>query len=216
MKKQSAIVKMLALFAGVGMLYWINHAYIHATPQGIRDWILSFGWIAPLLFIFLYTLRPLLLFPASVLSIAGGLAFGVWWGTVFTVIGATTGAALSFFVARFLGNNAVRKKWTGSWSRLERKLRERGFIYVLLLRLIPLFPFDLISYVAGVSKIRFRSFIYGTFIGIIPGTFAYNFLGSSFTKGSVRDILIASGVFLAALTIPILFRKRFIDSTEIK
>jgi uncharacterized membrane protein YdjX (TVP38/TMEM64 family) len=78
----------------------------------------------------------------------------------------------------------------------------------LLLRLIPLFPFDLISYLAGVSKIRFRAFFIGTLFGIIPGTFAYNFLGSSIAEGRLQDILFAVSVFLAALMIPVIFRKR--------
>jgi uncharacterized membrane protein YdjX (TVP38/TMEM64 family) len=197
------------LFSLLFFFYYGSIIIIYSLPPSdIRTWILSFEWIAPILFVVLYTVRPLILFPASILSLAGGLAFGAIWGTVLTVIGATAGAVLSFIVARYMGKSLVRMEWKGRFAKVQSQLEHRGLLYVLLLRLIPIFPFDLISYVAGVSKIRFRAFFIGTLFGIIPGTFAYNFLGSSFVGGSVRDILIAAAVFLAAMLIPILFRKR--------
>jgi uncharacterized membrane protein YdjX (TVP38/TMEM64 family) len=64
-----------------------------------------------------------------------------------------------------------------------------GFFYVVTLRLIPLFNFDLISYTAGISKVRYQSFLFGTLLGIVPGTFAYNFLGSSFADGGTENML---------------------------
>jgi uncharacterized membrane protein YdjX (TVP38/TMEM64 family) len=209
MKKMSAVLKILAILAAIALMLWFNQTYLQWTPTDIRTWILLFGWLAPFLFVVLYTVRPLILFPASILSLTGGLAFGALWGTVLTVIGATAGAVLSFAAARYLGRSLVRKGWTGNMNKVQLQLEKRGLLYVLLLRLIPLFPFDLISYVSGVSKIRFRGFFIGTLFGIIPGTFAYNFLGSSLAEGRLQDILIAAAVFLAALAIPILFRKRW-------
>jgi uncharacterized membrane protein YdjX (TVP38/TMEM64 family) len=204
---KSAVLKISAIIAVILFVLWFNQNYLQLTPVDIRTWILSFGWLAPILYIILYTVRPMILFPASILSLAGGLAFGAGWGTLLTVIGATAGAVLSFMVARFMGKSLVRMEWKGRFTKIQLQLENRGLLYVLLLRLIPLFPFDLISYVAGVSKIRFQAFLFGTLFGIIPGTFAYNFLGSSFVGGNASDILIAAAVFLAAL-IPILFRKR--------
>jgi uncharacterized membrane protein YdjX (TVP38/TMEM64 family) len=208
MKKWSSALKVTAILAAIALLLWFNQTYLQLTPTDIRTWILSFGWLAPLLYVILYTVRPLILFPASVLSLAGGLAFGAIWGTILTVIGATAGAVLSFVIARFMGHSLVRTDWKGNMKKVQIQLENRGLLYVLLLRLIPLFPFDLISYVSGVSKIRFRAFFIGTLFGIIPGTFAYNFLGSSFTEGGWRDILIGAAVFLGAMAIPLLFRRR--------
>lgn len=202
------IIKIFAVIAAILFLLWFNQSYLQLTPSDIRTWILSFGWLSPILFVVIYTIRPLILFPASILSITGGLAFGAIWGTVLTVIGATAGAVLSFMLARYMGKSLVQMEWKGKFAKIQSQLEHRGLLYVLLLRLIPIFPFDLISYVAGVSKIHFRAFFIGTLFGIIPGTFAYNFLGSSFVGGSVSDILIAASVFLIAMLIPILFRKR--------
>lgn len=213
--KQKTFVKGGALLLVIGFLVWFNSEYIQITPEEIRHWILSFGWFAPFLFIIVYTLRPMILFPASILSLSGGLAFGALWGTIFTIIGATAGAILSFFIARKLGGNFVKKQWSGKSATIQKQLEEKGFFYVLLLRLIPLLNFDMISYLAGISKVKFQSFLFGTLLGIIPGTFAYNFLGASVVDGDWVTILIAILLFLIVMFIPILSSKRLKDKLGI-
>lgn len=197
-KKMTLVKGILVLFSIIGLL-WFNQRYLQLHPQVLREWILSYGWISPFIFMILYTMRPLILFPASVLSLAGGLAFGAVWGTVYTIIGATCGAVLSFWVARKLGHNLVKKEWTGKAGVIQQQLEERGFFYVLLLRLLPIFNFDLISYLSGISKVRFTSFLLATLTGIIPGTFAYNYLGSSFADGSMKNMIFAALLFLSII-----------------
>jgi uncharacterized membrane protein YdjX (TVP38/TMEM64 family) len=118
------------------------------------------------------------------------------------------GAVLSFIAARVLGKRLVRKKWMGQWHKVEKQLEERGFLYILILRLIPLFPFDLISYASGVSKVKLTAFFFGTLLGIVPGTFVYNFLGSSFVHGKKYDIVIAVVAFILVLLIPIFLKRK--------
>lgn len=210
MRNKQTIIKVTALVAVVIFLFWFNHNFLQLSPTNIREWILSFGLWAPLIFIVLYIFRPLILFPASVLSIAGGLAFGALWGTLYTVIGATIGAVLSFMVARKLGKNIVKKEWKGNFYKIQTQLERNGFFYVVMLRFIPVFNFDMISYAAGISKIKLRAFFMGTLLGIIPGTFAYNFLGSSFAdEGGIHSILLAIAVFIIILVIPLLIRKKY-------
>src|SRR4051794_33380458 len=110
MKLRSKLVKPAAAVLVILGLLAFNHYVLHLSPEGIRTWILTFGWAAPALFILLYAVRPLILFPASVLSLAGGLAFGPLWGTVYTIVGATLGAVLAFGLARFLGDRFVSMK----------------------------------------------------------------------------------------------------------
>ncbi|KRE46501.1 TVP38/TMEM64 family protein [Paenibacillus sp. Soil724D2] len=203
---------LLLFIVVIGGLLWLNYKVLHLGPDDIRSWILSFGWAAPVLFIFIYAVRPLILFPASVLSLTGGLAFGPMWGTVYTIVGATMGAVLSFWLARFLGNKLVSTRSKEKWGKLEKQLQQKGFIYILLLRLIPLFPFDLISYGAGVAKVNFSAFLFGTLLGIIPGTFAYSFLGSSFLHEKKSYIVIAVIVFVLVTLIPLVFKKRVVSS----
>lgn len=207
LNKKTAI-KGLAIAIFIGFLLWFNNAYLEITPEQIRNWILSFGWFAPFLYIILYTLRPLILFPASILSLTGGLAFGALFGTIFTIIGATAGAVVSFLIARKLGKNLAQKAWTGKSAMIQNQLEKKGFYYVVLLRFIPILNFDMISYLAGISKVTFQSFFFGTLVGIIPGTFAYNFLGASIVDGDWATIIVAVLIFLIIMFVPIFTSKK--------
>ncbi|WP_394119913.1 TVP38/TMEM64 family protein [Planococcus donghaensis] len=199
---------LLAVFA-VGLVIWLSRSVFEVDANDLRSWILSFGIWAPVMYIVIYTIRPLIFFPASVLSIAGGLAFGAWLGTLYTIIGATLGAMLSFYVAKTFGKSLIRKEWTGNAGKIQSQMEQNGFFYVLLFRFIPVINFDLISYAAAFAKVRFTSFALATLIGIIPGTFAYNFLGSSFVTGNPQIILLAVGVFVVLTVVPIIIRNRW-------
>ena len=211
MKKGTApiIGKWLLAAAAIVLIVWLSRSVFDVDANGIRRWILSFGFWAPAIYMLIYTIRPLVFFPASVLSIAGGLAFGAWQGTLYTIIGATLGAMLSFIIAKSVGKSLVRKEWTGNAGKIQSQMEQNGFLYVLLFRFIPVINFDLISYAAAFAKVRFGSFALATLIGIIPGTFAYNFLGSSFISGNPRIIILAVLVFAVLTAVPILIRNKW-------
>ncbi|MEK3884884.1 TVP38/TMEM64 family protein [Paenibacillus sp. PL2-23] len=196
----------LLLLAG-GLLYF-NHQVLHIRPAEVKEWIVAFGWAAPAVYMLVYTVRPLILFPASLLSLAGGLAFGPLWGTVYTVIGATMGAVVAFGAARLLGERFVKNSDSGKWHAVQLQMERRGFIYIVILRFIPILPFDLVSYAAGVAKVRPYAFIMGTLIGIIPGTFAYNYLGSSLASGQLSTIVIAAALLLLVILLSLLLKKK--------
>jgi uncharacterized membrane protein YdjX (TVP38/TMEM64 family) len=211
---KKTIIKAIIIAVIVAALLLFNRQFIRISPEEIRNWILSFGWLAPIFFIVLYTLRPIILFPASIVSLAGGLAFGAAFGTIYTIIGATGGAVLSFIIARKLGKNLAKKEWTGKASKIQEQLEERGFYYILVLRFIPIFNFDMISYLAGISKVRFKAFFLGTLFGIIPGTFAYSFLGASIVVGDMMTIMIAIIVFIVILLVPLMLSKKYKGNLE--
>ncbi|MDI3234337.1 TVP38/TMEM64 family protein [Exiguobacterium antarcticum] len=210
MTRQQKIIRILLLVLIISGLIWFSRAYLDINPTDIKEWILSFGMWAPILYILLYTIRPLIFFPASVLSITGGLAFGALMGTVYTVIGATLGAVVAFLVAKKLGTGLIKQKDSaGKVEQIQRQLEKNGFIYVLIFRLLPIFNFDLISYAAGLSKVRLLPFFLATLIGIIPGTFAYNFLGSSIVSKDPRIIIGAVTVFVVLTIVPWYIQKRW-------
>lgn len=203
------LAKWLLVAVAVALVIWLSRSVLDVDANDLRNWILSFGVWAPIMYIIIYTIRPLVFFPASVLSIAGGLAFGAWMGTLYTIVGATLGAMLSYYVAKTVGKSLVKKEWTGNAAKIQAQMEQNGFLYVLLFRLIPVINFDLISYMAAIAKVRFTSFALATLIGIIPGTFAYNFLGSSFVSGNPRTIFFAVVVFAVLTVVPILIRNRW-------
>lgn len=205
MKRRLSLIAVILIAAG---LIWFSRSYLDVTPEEIRNWILSFGVWAPVLFIVLYALRPVIFFPASVMSLAGGLAFGALWGTVIIVIGATLSAALAFLIGGKLGDRFMKIQAGSRTETIQKQMEQNGFVYVLIFRFIPVINFDAISYLASLAGVKFRAFITATFIGIIPGTFAYAFLGASFVTLNPWQIAGAVAIFLVFMIVPILLRKR--------
>ncbi len=154
------------------------------------------GLAAPLVYVALYALLTVLLFPASVVTIAGGALFGAVLGTTLTVLGATIGATGGFVIARRLGREEVERIAGRRITAVDAWLEQRGFLAVLYVRLIPIIPFGAFSYAAGVTGVTRRDYVLATAVGIIPAAFAYSALG-----GSLDDPL--SPTFLAAVALVI-------------
>ncbi|QUE87131.1 TVP38/TMEM64 family protein [Exiguobacterium alkaliphilum] len=200
-------LKLSLLLMLFGSLFYLTHFHYELRPSDVRDVVLSFGWWGPLVFILIYAVGPLIFLPTSVLSLGAGLAFGVWPGVLYIIVGATAAAVTGYVMARLFGRsvlNVDRYPWS---EKLFTQMEQRGFLYVFVLRLIPLVSFDLLSYAAGISKVRFRSFLLATVLGMIPGTLAYSFLGASLASGSVTTVFIAALVFVSLIGVTYYFRK---------
>ena len=158
---------------------------MNINSKDIQAYVSSFGKLAPLVYIIMFALVPLTLFPDSVLAIGGGLIFGLFKGYIYTLIGALIGASLSFYISRKLGRNFVKKLTKEKLDGIEYMINSKGFFVVLMLRLIPLFPFDIISYGAGLTSIKYKDFLFATIIGTIPGILVFTNIGAqSFNIGS--------------------------------
>jgi len=208
-KKTLKIVALMIVVVGIILATRYFGVYQYLTPQRIRDFILSFGIWAPIVYIFIYFIRTFFLFSASVLSITGGLAFGPLWGTVYTVIGATISSCTAFLIVRWFGRgfmDATCKSCGQAIEGLDEKIGDRGFWVILFLRLVPIFPYEGINFAAGLSKIPFWQYALATFLGIIPGSFAFNYLGGSLLN--IRDprILLAIGLVLLVIFTPTIYK----------
>jgi uncharacterized membrane protein YdjX (TVP38/TMEM64 family) len=167
------------LVVGVGwILRWWGVDITQLSPDRVRTFLLSFGLWAPLIYVVAYG-QPLVPLPASIMTLAAGLAFGVGWGTLIALVGATVRASTEFLVARLLGRDVVAKLLKGKVAALNQKLGENSFKAVLLIRLIPNLPFDVQNYGLGFSQVRFLPYAIATFLGMIPGCFAFVYLGES-------------------------------------
>ncbi|MDR6227325.1 TVP38/TMEM64 family protein [Desmospora profundinema] len=187
-------------------VFWLR-AHYDIDPGTIRDWVLSFGGWAPVIYILLYAIRPLFFFPASLFSLTGGLAFGAVQGGICIMIGATLSAWTAFWMARFLGRSMVERMLRGKGERLDRLMEREGFAVVLILRVIPMVPFDAISVAAGMSRMRWWPFTLATLLGIIPGTFVYSYLGNSLLQGW-QQIIAAVALFSVFMLLTLLLRGR--------
>ncbi|SFL79180.1 Uncharacterized membrane protein YdjX, TVP38/TMEM64 family, SNARE-associated domain [Pelosinus propionicus DSM 13327] len=204
-KKSAMKAGFLLVLVFLGLLFAHVVGVSRLTPESIRNLIVSFGWWGPIIYIFMYSIRPLLLFPAIILTLAGGLAFGPWWGTFYVVVGGVMGASLCFLLARLLGREKMQK-YLSKFSHLqmfEDKMAASGFRTMLFMRIVPIFPYDPVSYLAGLSKICFRDYVLATTLGMIPGAFAYNVLGYSlldiFSTTFLFGIVLVAFVFLTPL-----------------
>ncbi len=175
----------------------------------VGQWLRDLGWIGGLLYIIAYALRPLVLFPATPLTIFGGYVFGAFWGTVYDVIGAGAGAILSFVIARKWGRGGVQKLIKEKkLQSFDEKAEQHGFLVVLYMRLMPFFPFDGVSYGAGLSKITMRDYTLATWIGIIPGAIVYNYFGASLQHIGSLHFYAAIAIYTAFALVPLLIHKR--------
>ena len=171
--------------------------------------------LAPLIFIGLYTLRPIVLFSAVLLTLAGGALFGAFWGIVYTIIGANLGATLAYFIGYFFGQGAVDESAEDA-GRLQNwigKMRSNSFETVLTMRFIFL-PYDLVNYLAGFLRINYGAFILATILGSLPGTLSFVLLGASTGLDAEGEgfnpwVLVASVViFIASLGLSRLLKRR--------
>jgi len=163
----------------------------------LRSDFAQFGIWAGVLYAGLYAAISLAPLPAAVFTLAAGALFGVAEGLVVVEVGATVGAVIGFWLARVLGRGFVARVSGASIERLDERFARRGVLAVLAVRLLPVLPFAAVNYVSGLTSIRFRDYLAGTTVGIVPAAAAYVVLGAyGSTPGSVPFL-----VALAALLV---------------
>ena len=216
--KRSVWIKiglLLIVIVGVGfLLRAFGFDVRQFSPQRIKEFVLSFGVWAPLVYLLAYA-QPIIPLPASAMTVTAGLAFGPLWGTLAALVGATGRACSEFLVARLLGREAVAKLLKGKVATLDEKIGANAFQTVLLIRLIPNLPFDVQNYGLGFSRVKFLPYALASFLGMAPGAFVYVYLGSSLTDP--KQIIIKLGVaalLIVALTLATKWLKKRQNASE--
>ncbi|MCF6150313.1 MAG: TVP38/TMEM64 family protein [Candidatus Kuenenia sp.] len=179
----------------------------------LESWLADAGIMAPLLFIGIYVISTVLFLPGSVLTIAGGVLFGPVWGTFYSLTGATIGAIMSFLIARYLASEFVARKTGGRLRKLIEGVEAEGWRFVALVRLTPLFPFNLMNYALGLTRIRLLYYIVTSYFCMLPGAVAYTYLGyagrnaAAGGEGMVRKALLGLGLLALAALLPRLIKR---------
>lgn len=176
-QKIAAIVIWVALAGSLFAYITINDLTISEALRNIVGLLQT--PLGPLLFILIYTLRPLTFFSATVLTLLAGSLWGGLLGIIYTVIGSNLSSTFAYYLGRFLGKGLIdESKTEGTIARYTDRMRKNSFETVLIMRFIFL-PYDLVSYLSGLLKIDFKAFILATIIGSIPGTIAITLAGAS-------------------------------------
>jgi uncharacterized membrane protein YdjX (TVP38/TMEM64 family)/rhodanese-related sulfurtransferase len=179
----------------------------------LQAWVEGAGAAGPVVFMALYALATVLFLPGSVLTLAGGALFGPAWGTLWNLTGATLGASLAFLVARYLGADWVTRRAGPRLQRLNDGVTSEGWRFVAFVRLVPVFPFNLLNYALGLTRIPFLAYVMASWIFMLPGAFAYTWLGFAGREalaggeGMIRNILIALALLAAVAFLPRFVRK---------
>ncbi|MEM9556880.1 MAG: TVP38/TMEM64 family protein [Acidobacteriota bacterium] len=148
--------------------------------EAFLSWIDSLGLWAPVVYVVGYGVATVALVPGSILTMAGGVLFGLWKGTLVVFFGATLGASAAFLVARYVARGAIESRLEGNerFAAIDRAVGRNGLKIVFLLRLVPFFPFVWLNYGLGLTQVRFRDYVLGCF-GMLPGTFLYVYYGKA-------------------------------------
>lgn len=180
------IVLGLAVVAGLSL--WGQQAA--GAVARFAEWVQGLGVWGPVVFILGYIVATVAFLPGSILTGASGVIFGLVQGTVYSLIGATLGASASFLVARYVARRRIESKLAGNakFAAIDRAVGREGFKIVALLRLSPVFPFNLLNYALGLTKVRFLPYL-AACAAMLPGTLLYVYYGKA--AGSIAAI--ASG-----------------------
>lgn len=195
------------LFLGAAVALFIAARYFHVQDllKQALDWVGGLGPWGAVIFIGLYIIATVLFIPGSALTLGAGAIFGVMWGSVYVSIGSTLGATAAFLVGRYLARNAIARRIEGNerFAAIDTAVAHEGWKMVGLTRLSPAFPFTLLNYAFGPTKVKLSHYVLASWAGMLPGTVMYVYLGSlarAATSARVRSAgeWVLYGVGLAA------------------
>ena len=200
----------LALVTGL-FLGFANREALGA--DALHRWMAAAGAWAPLAFIAFYAAATVLFLPGAVLTLAAGALFGAAPGAIYSLTGATLGATLAFLVARYLAADWVARRSGGRLKQLIEGVEAEGWRFVAFVRLVPLFPFNLVNYALGLTRIPLPAYAAASFVCMIPGALAYAWLGHAGRDalaggdGAIRNALFALALLALVAFLPRLARQ---------
>jgi uncharacterized membrane protein YdjX (TVP38/TMEM64 family)/rhodanese-related sulfurtransferase len=199
------------LFLLAVIVVGISLAYIYRDQfdaAALEQWVQNAGLAGPLVFMLIYAIATVFFLPGSVLTLAGGALFGPVMGTFYNLTGATVGAVLAFLVARYLASEWVEQKTGGRLKQLKQGVEGEGWRFVAFVRLVPLFPFNLLNYALGLTRIRLSHYLIATYLFMLPGAIAYTYLGYAGreavagSEGLIQKALLALALLAVVAFLP--------------
>lgn len=219
------IITVISLIVGIAMAVTYRKNF---NITILENWLATAGGMAPLIFVGIYVISTVLFLPGSVLTLAGGIFFGPIWGTFYNLTGATIGATIAFLIARYLASDWVSRKASGWLKQLIEGVETEGWRFVAFVRLVPIFPFNILNYALGLTRIRLFHYVITSYICMLPGAIAYTYIGYAGRnaavggEGLIRKILLAMGLFVMVAFLPRFIRRlrqkpiRMLSSIELK
>ncbi len=174
------------------------------NTESIEQWVTNAGIAGPIVYMLIYIAATVLFLPGSVLTISGGLLFGPVLGTFYSLTAATIGASLAFLMARYLASDWVEQKAGGIVKRLKAGVESEGWRFVAFVRLVPLFPFNLLNYALGLTRIKLSHYIIASYLFMLPGTIAYTYLGFATREAVAGSADLSEKIKIATIALALL------------
>jgi len=210
----SIFIMMIALIKYFDLDTYFTFENLKNQKEILSSYVNENYFLTIFIFVFIYIVSVAFLIPiATVLTLAGGFLFGSIEGTLFVNIGATIGAGFAFLFARYIIGAKLQEKYSTQLEKFNKELTENKYQYLFSLRFLPIFPFFLVNFLAGLTKVDFKTFIITTSLGIIPGSFVYTYAGSQLSSiNALSDIfskeILSAFLLLGFLTLlPIIIKK---------
>jgi uncharacterized membrane protein YdjX (TVP38/TMEM64 family) len=212
--KLAALAFWLALIIGYQWYAKANQLTPFQAVEALLDFFTGSLW-GPLIYMLVYAVRPLILFPSTLLTLAGGFVFGPVLGVLYTIVASNISSTIAFYVGRYFGEGLFKDDGSnGLIQRYARRMRENSFETVMIMRFIFL-PYDAVSYLAGFLRIHYWPFILATALGSIPGTLAFIGFGASIERfdGALPKLNpvtlgFSIAIFIVSLLLSRIFKKR--------
>lgn len=222
MSRWPRILLLLLIVSGVALML---HFRGQLNTTELEHWVAAFGAAGSLVFMLIYALGTVLFFPGSLLTLAGGAIYGPVWGTFYNLTGATLGATLAFLIARYLAADWVEARSSGKLGQLKKGVEEEGWRFVVFVRLLPWFPFNILNYALGLTRVSLSHYIVASYISMFPGALAYTYLGYAGREavaggeGMIQKAMLALGLLALVAFLPRflgrLRRKAMLDPAEL-
>lgn len=205
------VAGVLALWFFTPVKELVDFRAVFENRENLLETVQSRYLPAVLIYIGVYIAATALSVPgATILTLLGGFFFGPWLATLYVNVGASLGAFIIYIAARYFLGEGIQNKYGEKLEKFNAEIDKNGPNYMLTLRLVPIFPFFLVNLFAGFTTIRPRQFLWTTALGIIPGSFAYTWLGyagATIGDGAPWQLFVALGLLAVLSLIPVLIRR---------
>ena len=213
MTPRALILRIVIAVALAAAIVWAVLNRDSLDSAAIEAWIDGLGPWAPVAFMALWAVWALLFLPGAVVGLAGGVVFGPVWGVVWNLAGATLGATLAFLAARYLASDWVERRSGRRLKQLLDGVDAEGWRFVAFTRLVPIFPFNLLNYALGLTRIKLAPYVAATVVCMLPGTIAFTYLGYAGREAAeggealIHKILLGIGFLAIVVFLPRFVRR---------
>lgn len=206
-------IALLALLVAAIVAVRMSGLTQYLEQEKLRAIMEGYGALAPMIFMLTYAAAPAFFLPGLPITIVGGILFGPFWGVVYSITGATVGASIAFLISRYIGRDWIEGKLRNpKWRQLDIMVEQHGWKAVAFTRLIPLFPFNLLNYAFGLTKVKFVHYVVVSFICMLPACIAFIVFSSSLLeviKGNLTAEFIVGLLLIAGVSaIPFFYKQK--------